>query len=243
MATLCLAAVSIGFIHTLLGPDHYVPFVAMAKAGKWSLQRTLTITAICGIGHVASSALLGLLGVSMGIGISKIEGVESTRGLIAAWMLLAFGLVYLAWGLKRAVRNQTHDHLHLHADGTFHSHAHSHQQDHIHIHGGKNERNADSKSAKGAKLTPWVLFTVFIFGPCEPLIPLLMYPAAKGSIVTVFLITGVFGVITTTTMISMVALIYSGFRPIALTQANRYAHALAGLAIAICAVAILVLDI
>jgi len=25
----------------------------------------------------------------------------------------------------------------------------------------------------------WALFLIFVFGPCEPLIPLIMYPAAK----------------------------------------------------------------
>ena len=32
------------------------------------------------------------------------------------------------------------------------------------------------------KTTPWVLFLIFVFGPCEPLIPLVMYPAAKHNI-------------------------------------------------------------
>ena len=31
------------------------------------------------------------------------------------------------------------------------------------------------------KTTPWVLFLIFVFGPCEPLIPLVMYPAAKNN--------------------------------------------------------------
>ena len=38
---LLLTAASIGFIHTLLGPDHYLPFVAMSAARGWSSRRTL----------------------------------------------------------------------------------------------------------------------------------------------------------------------------------------------------------
>ena len=33
-------AASIGFVHTLLGPDHYLPFVAMSRAGGWSARKT-----------------------------------------------------------------------------------------------------------------------------------------------------------------------------------------------------------
>ena len=31
---LVITAASIGFIHTVLGPDHYIPFVATSKAGR-----------------------------------------------------------------------------------------------------------------------------------------------------------------------------------------------------------------
>jgi len=33
---LCATAAGVGVIHTLLGPDHYLPFAAMARAGDWS---------------------------------------------------------------------------------------------------------------------------------------------------------------------------------------------------------------
>jgi nickel/cobalt exporter len=55
LKTLCLSAISVGAIHTLLGPDHYVPLVAMARAGSWSRLKTLGVTAACGLGHVAGS--------------------------------------------------------------------------------------------------------------------------------------------------------------------------------------------
>ncbi|MCJ7523916.1 MAG: hypothetical protein MUP71_01680, partial [Candidatus Aminicenantes bacterium] len=55
-------AVALGFVHTLLGPDHYLPFIAMAKARQWSLKRTLLIAFFSGLGHVLSSVVLGFLG-------------------------------------------------------------------------------------------------------------------------------------------------------------------------------------
>lgn len=36
-------ALSIGFIHTIVGPDHYLPFVVMSKARNWSLSKTMVI--------------------------------------------------------------------------------------------------------------------------------------------------------------------------------------------------------
>lgn len=39
LGILLITAVSIGFFHTLLGPDHYVPFIAMAKARFYHFAR------------------------------------------------------------------------------------------------------------------------------------------------------------------------------------------------------------
>ncbi|GAG00740.1 unnamed protein product, partial [marine sediment metagenome] len=40
LIALYITAASIGFIHTVFGPDHYLPFVVMSKARKWSLGKT-----------------------------------------------------------------------------------------------------------------------------------------------------------------------------------------------------------
>jgi len=61
-AVLMGAAFSIGLLHTLFGPDHYLPFIAMSRARRWNLRKTLIVTLLCGVGHVLSSVLLGFLG-------------------------------------------------------------------------------------------------------------------------------------------------------------------------------------
>ena len=163
--------VSVAALHTLSGPDHYLPFIAMAKAGRWSWARTAWITGLCGVGHVASSVLLALAGSALLIGSESLLGIESVRGDLAAWGLIAFGLAYAVWGVRRALRRRPHEHRHVHEDGTRHDHLHDHTGAHTHAH----ERHA------AARMTPWVLFTVFVLGPCEPLIPLLMFPALRES--------------------------------------------------------------
>lgn len=63
LAILLVSAASIGFLHTLLGPDHYLPFVVMSRANNWSIKKTALITVLCGLGHVGSSIILGALGL------------------------------------------------------------------------------------------------------------------------------------------------------------------------------------
>ena len=71
LTLLVIAAASIGFVHTLLGPDHYLPFIVIAKARKWSLAKTLWLTLACGIGHVGSSVLVGVIGIVLGVAVMK----------------------------------------------------------------------------------------------------------------------------------------------------------------------------
>ena len=101
---LIITAVSLGFIHTAIGPDHYIPFIAMAKARSWSISRTAVITFLCGIGHIFSSVVLGFIGVALGVAVFKLEAIESFRGDIAAWALIVFGFTYFIWGMHRAIR-------------------------------------------------------------------------------------------------------------------------------------------
>ncbi len=228
LLVLIAAAASIGFFHTLFGPDHYLPFIVMSKSGKWSLRKTTLVTVVCGVGHVVSSVLLGILGVALGIAVSKLEAVESFRGNIAAWVLIAFGLVYFIWGVRRALKSKPHKHLHKHEDGFSHMHTHNHMEKHMHVH--------VEKSAKS--FTPWVLFTIFVFGPCELLIPLLMYPAAKSSLPGLLLVTGVFGAITILTMLSIVLISTFGINLIPTARLERYTQAVAGATICLSGISI-----
>ncbi|HEV7621501.1 MAG TPA: hypothetical protein VGO09_07205, partial [Flavisolibacter sp.] len=69
---LILTAISISFLHTLSGPDHYLPFVALSRARRWSLSKTIGWTIVCGCGHVWSSVLLGLLLAAVGWSLASL---------------------------------------------------------------------------------------------------------------------------------------------------------------------------
>lgn len=228
LSILAATALSLGFIHTLLGPDHYLPFIAMAKAGKWSTARTAWVTVLCGLGHVGSSVLLGFVGIAFGLAVARLEAVESARGNIAGWVLIVAGLLYTAWGLRRAGRSREHVHEHAHPDGTVHAHTHRHATAHLHAHGAMEQ----------PRLTPWILFTIFIFGPCEPLIPLVMYPAAKHHLGAVAVVSLVFGLATIGTMLLVVLGTLAGLRFAPAPRLGRYAHALAGASLLLCGLAV-----
>jgi len=228
LVILIATAASVGLIHTLIGPDHYLPFIVLAKARNWSILRTSLITFLCGLGHVASSVILGFIGISLGLALANLELTESYRGQIAAWLLTAFGLAYLVWGLRRAFRNRPHTHIHAHAPELLHSHEHGHANEHVHPHTVSGKKN----------LTPWVLFIIFVFGPCEPLIPILMYPAAAESLWAVLMVAAVFGLVTIATMMSVVLVSTFLVDLLPNRYLARYSHALAGGAIFLCGLAI-----
>jgi nickel/cobalt transporter (NicO) family protein len=205
---LMVTAASIGFFHTLLGPDHYIPFIAMSKAGKWSRTKTIWITAASGLGHVLSSVVLGLLGITVGIALNKLDIIESFRADLAAWLIISFGLIYFIWGIKLAYH---------------HTHHHS--------------------TVKAERMTPWVIFTIFVLGPCEPLIPLLIYPAVMENVFTLVMVIIIF---TSVTSVTMVAIVWGGlyglnFFPSHLFE--RYAHAAAGIMILFCGLSIKLLGL
>ncbi|MCB2106568.1 MAG: hypothetical protein KDE14_02655 [Rhodobacteraceae bacterium] len=232
LTVLAATAASVALVHTLLGPDHYLPFIVLGKTRQWSRRKVIAITTLCGIGHVGGSIALGAIGIALGVAVGTMEFIEGTRGEWAAWALLAFGLAYGVWGLRRAQTNRTHTHPHAHADGTVHHHHHHHRGGHVHVH-----------DKPAASMTPWMLFIVFVLGPCEPLIPLLMVPAAEHSWMGVAIIAGLFGIVTIATMLTVVLLGVAGLGVLWIKPLERYAHALAGGAIAMCGFGMAVLGL
>lgn len=202
-------AATIGFVHTALGPDHYLPFIVIGKARNWSFAKTLIISFFCGLGHVLSSVVLGFVGIGLGIAVFRLENIESFREGIAAWLLVGFGFIYFLWGMYVAIKNKPHRHLHPHTPTEDEGHSHSHEK-------------------KESNLTPWVLLAIFIFGPCKPLIPMIMYPASQHSIGGVILVATAFGITTLVTMLVIIALAYWGIQFVNLGKLERYTHAMAG---------------
>ena len=200
---------SLAVVHALLGLDHSLPFVALGRARGWTLARTLLVTAVCGAGHVASSVAIGAVGVGLGIATDALLWLESARGELAAALLFGFGLTYAAWALWRRLRER---------DGP---------------------RPGAEDGADSTDVTPWALFIVFVLGPCEPLIPLMVVPGVAGDWVVVAAVVGVFGLLTVAVMLAAVVAVHRGVGLIGAGRIGRYAHVAAGLVIAASGAAVL----
>ncbi|MEE2636081.1 MAG: sulfite exporter TauE/SafE family protein [Acidobacteriota bacterium] len=211
--------------HTLIGVDHSLPFIALGRARGWNLRRTLVITGACGFAHVASSVLIGLVGVGLGVALDQLSWLESARGEVAASLMIGFGLAYAAWAVWRGMRGQRHTHVHAHPDGTVHIH-HQRHGEHRHPH------RIDA-------VTPWALFLILAFGPCEALIPLMLVPALDQSWWQLSAVIVVFGVFTVGTMLVTVTLGYLGLSQIRFAGIERRLDELAGLTVAASGVAVL----
>jgi len=217
---LVVSAATLGVVHTLLGPDHYLPFIVLSRARKWTRSRTLWITFISGVGHVGSSILLGVAGIALGISLNKLVAIEANRGNLVGWMLIAFGILYSAYGLYRFLNRGAHLHLpSFLLPGPI-------RDRHI-----RPDTRNPGNHADAGNLTPWILFLIFVFGPCEVLIPMLVYPAAEHSGFGIFLVALVFGVATVATMLLVVLLGYQGFSLLRFRGKEHQLHLYAGLII------------
>jgi nickel/cobalt transporter (NicO) family protein len=133
-------------------------------------------------------------------------------------VLVTFGAAYALWGVRHALRQRAGLLPHEH-DGDVHMHAHGH---HHHDHGGR----------IGSRTTFWALFTVFVLGPCEPLIPLFVLPASRGRWGVAGLTAAVFSLLTVVTMVVLVRLALAGVQRLPLAALERWSHAFAGAVIA-----------
>jgi hypothetical protein len=97
---LTLLAFTAGVLHALV-PDHWLPFVMMGKAQKWSDRKLTGIVLMAGAAHLLSSFLIGLGGIFFGVSLNRIIQWESARGNAASLLFIGFGLTYLLWGIKR----------------------------------------------------------------------------------------------------------------------------------------------
>jgi len=240
---LLVSAVTLGLVHTIVGPDHYLPFIVLGRAEGWPLRKTLMWTFICGLGHVLSSVVVGALGVALGWAVSGMEQFEGIRGNLAGWALVGFGLLYFVWGAWRGWRGD-HVHVHHHSDGTVHWHRHDHPEavdpttpltsftpsKETSPLGPRHELAVHEEPAhvRAHRRTVWTLFIIFVLGPCEPLIPLLIVPAARHSWWGLALVATVFGVATIGMMMTIVTLGHLGLKSLRVAFLERYVHAVAG---------------
>jgi sulfite exporter TauE/SafE len=105
LSLLLVSTATIAVIHAL-APDHWLPFVSIGRAQKWSRAKLVWVTFLSGLGHVGSSIAIGAIGLVLGFSLTSLEGIESQRAEVAGLLLVGFGLAYAVWGLKQVRRHQ-----------------------------------------------------------------------------------------------------------------------------------------
>lgn len=204
----------------------------MARAQKWSRARTTWITLGCGLGHVGGSILIGAVLAFSGMGISKwmssqFPVLDEFRGSLASWMLMGLGAGLFIWGWVQMMRQRAHSHRHIHEDGSSHDHQHDHSKNHMHAH----ERGSK-------KIIPWILFVIFVFGPCESLVPLMLAAWALSGLLGMALVASVFSIATLATILLSVKLLQRGIARISFGFMDRWSTSVAGLSLVLCGAAV-----
>jgi hypothetical protein len=150
---------------------------------------------------VTVSVALGLVGLLSGRALLTAFGQRMES--LAGFALIAFGVAYAAWGVRRAAGTRVHGHPHLHYD---------------HVH-------------EPSKLTPAALFLLFSADPCVAVIPLMFAAAPLGTARTVVVVLA-YELATLLTMVLLVLLAARGLAAVRFRGLSRWAHAAAGGAIA-----------
>ena len=232
LTTVAATGFSVAFFHAAI-PTHWLPFVLVARARHWSRPKTLAVTTLAGLGHVALTSLLGL-GIAW-FGFQLEEKVGSFSWL-AGGLLLAFAVFYF-WRQWRGTGI-----CHHHAPGSHHrvdehcgeEREHSHWQEEL----------ADSPLVS-TTVGEWTaisgLFVMLTLSPCEGFLPVYLSGVQFGwkGFVVLSLILAV-ATLAGMTLFTWLALV--GFDRFRLKTFEHYEAALLGTLFAILGVLILVLE-
>ena len=220
-AGLALVATTIitAIVHTLI-PDHWLPFVLVARAEGWTPRRTMMLTAVSGLMHVTLSIALGLAIVMAGRGAERaMDGLHDRLEWLSGWMLVAFGLAYTGWFLLRGG--------HVHSFG-------------IHPHHDAEEHQPPGRRMRLKDLSGYTLTFVVGFNPCILLIPLVL-GAAQLSALTLVAVSVAFAFRTIGSMVIVTRLGLHGTSRLTSPFLTRYGEALSGALIALTGAAVLLM--
>ncbi|MBN8528686.1 MAG: hypothetical protein J0M36_05585 [Caulobacterales bacterium] len=101
LASLLGAGFAAAFLHAAL-PTHWLPFVLVGRAQRWTLRKTLGAVVAAGLAHIATTAAVGGLIVLAGLALN--QWIAGLLPHLSAALLMIFGAFYLARAtLKRPV--------------------------------------------------------------------------------------------------------------------------------------------
>lgn len=98
LSTVLGLAATAGVVHTLIGPDHYLPLVAVARERRWSAGRASVATLGFGLSHCLASIVLVF-------GLAVTAGALEVLATTAAWLVVGIGCCLVLMALRRRHRS------------------------------------------------------------------------------------------------------------------------------------------
>lgn len=98
MMSLLAGGFAAAFLHAAL-PTHWLPFVLVGRAQRWTLPKTLSAVATAGLAHIASTAVVGGLIIAAGLALD--QWVAGLLPHLSAALLFLFGGFYLIKAVLR----------------------------------------------------------------------------------------------------------------------------------------------
>lgn len=233
LTTVAATGFTVAFLHAAI-PTHWLPFVLVSRARKWSRVKTMAVTVLAGMGHVLLTSLLGL-GIAY-FGFQLDENMGKAFPWIAGGLLLSFAAFYLWRQFSgRGI-------LHHHPPGSpHHAHEHcghetgpSHWQEEL-----KDSPLVSQRSGEWAAISG--LFVMLTLSPCEGFLPVYLSGVQFGWR-GFWVLSAILAVATLAGMTLFTWLALLGFDRFRLKAFERYEAGLLGALFAVLGVLILALE-
>lgn len=198
---LVLSSCAYAVIHALI-PDHWLPFVLLARTHEWSDRHLAGLAALAGLLHAGVSTLIAFAAIVFGTGSARDLAQRTGHSLefLSGALLIVFGLGYGFYAhLREARAHRRVDGPEKAGEGRLHAHGHLLQ------------------GWLGGSLSGAALVAVIGISPCALLIPVLFTASTEGLGTMLAAIIG----FTLCTVVTMIAVTLTSVRLLRATRGAR----------------------
>jgi nickel/cobalt transporter (NicO) family protein len=217
--TIAVTGFGVAFFHAAM-PTHWLPFVLTSRVQHWARAKTILITAAAGTGHVAVTALLGLLITWFGMTINASIGNWFAR--VAGAVLLLLGLYYCF----RQIVGKGHVHF-------------AYPHEHLHEASGHDREPQPHRVSDRAAILS--LFAFLTLSPCEAFLPIYVSGIRYGW-AGFGLLTAILSVATVMGMVVFTSLTLAGLSRVRIGALEKYESIIIGLLLCVVGTLILALE-
>lgn len=232
LATVAATGFTVAFFHAVI-PTHWLPFVLVARARRWSRGKTLVVAGFAGLGHIALTSLLGL--VIAWFGFQLDDRLGAAFPWVAGGVLMVIGLYYF-WQQWRGSGIRHH---HLLGGRHRPSATCGHEPGQSHWDAELNESTLVSRKDDRAAIGG--LFVMLTLSPCEGFLPVYLSGVQFGWR-GFFVLSGILAVATLLGMMLFTWLTLVGLEKIEVKQFERYESALLGSLFSVLGILLIVLE-